>query len=540
MPQVYNSQTNKFEGGQPPLMIMPLPSVIIGSAVELTASTIAAAKATAPVWKTVTTSNADKILTAAAALGGGAARLISFLRKRLHDVFIAVMVAPAWLDFGNWESGAYSDFFQKVFAAITLGLIKPDEDWRKTKTASPEVFDKVYNTYKLSGAVGIEDPNKRQSVLFTRDNLIDLIDIIGAHLLLASGAASTKDVLLASQLFIVFSTPTGAPPPGASSSAGGAGAVRAVSVAPTKVYSGILSQGTLGEGLTFIPRPDDMIESVAELQEAAQNNLAAYLMTLPGKVVYEVKIVSSVVTRDGFTQTGDMQSVLSAYKADGTPVYKRVRNKFATLSLFVMTDKGSRVKIATIILGPTDSVKLNPAPNVLRALEGAIQSSILTTDVSEIKTIATSTPVTVKPPETAAPPAQKSAPEKNPAKPTTQYSSRFNKDGTIEVTDNFKVGNFSAAGTYRPTSSTYLKLLSSGLVSPPLPYGSTTVSASGGGAGAAGASAQTLFEWYQANGQPLPSVSARSQIYEAEGLGKASLYTGTAEQNTKLLAALKS
>jgi hypothetical protein len=54
-----------------------------------------------------------------------------------------------------------------------------------------------------------------------------------------------------------------------------------------------------------------------------------------------------------------------------------------------------------------------------------------------------------------------------------------------------------------------------------------------------GASAVTIYQWYQAQGQSLPSVSARSVIYEGFGLGSRNYYTGTSEQNTKLLSALK-
>jgi hypothetical protein len=59
------------------------------------------------------------------------------------------------------------------------------------------------------------------------------------------------------------------------------------------------------------------------------------------------------------------------------------------------------------------------------------------------------------------------------------------------------------------------------------------------GTAKSGSSASTLFEWYQAQGQALPSVTTRAKLYQSLGLGQASFYTGTAEQNTKLLNALK-
>jgi hypothetical protein len=48
----------------------------------------------------------------------------------------------------------------------------------------------------------------------------------------------------------------------------------------------------------------------------------------------------------------------------------------------------------------------------------------------------------------------------------------------------------------------------------------------------------TLSEYYTQKGQALPSVLERAKIYEQQGLGSASVYAGTAEQNTALLSKL--
>jgi hypothetical protein len=51
--------------------------------------------------------------------------------------------------------------------------------------------------------------------------------------------------------------------------------------------------------------------------------------------------------------------------------------------------------------------------------------------------------------------------------------------------------------------------------------------------------AQNLYDFYTGQGQALPSVQERSSIYEQAGLGSASTYAGTAEQNTALLGKLQ-
>lgn len=429
---------------------------------------------------------ASAVLSGAKTTMRGAGKAVDFLQGKLNTVFLAFLVIGGFIDFANWETGAYSNFFQNLFAKITGGLLVPNEDYRKTKTASPEVFTKVYETYKLSGAVGINDPFKMQSLLFTRDNLIDLVDQVGAGLLLAQGSASTKEVLLGTQLYIVFSQAAinagGAAPVSTSTGGGTSGG----SVAPiTKVFTGIVSQGVVGQGLVFTPRPDDLIESAEELRQAAANNLSAYLVALPGKIVYEVKVVPSIVTREGFRQSGQTQQIKTGTYADGRPKYKTVTNKFAQLVVYALTDKGTRTKLTTIVLGPTDSAKLTVAVNDLRELEQALPGLVTTTDINDITGIATSNPITV-----STPPAAGGTPTPAPG---------------------------AAVSGQSPTS---------------LPAGVSS-------ANVPGLSAATLTEWYQAQGQALPSVSTRSQIYAQLGLGQAGYYSGTTEQNTKLLAALK-
>lgn len=49
----------------------------------------------------------------------------------------------------------------------------------------------------------------------------------------------------------------------------------------------------------------------------------------------------------------------------------------------------------------------------------------------------------------------------------------------------------------------------------------------------------TLYDYYTAQKQPLPSISDRAKLYEQAGLGSATSYTGTAAQNTSLLKTLQ-
>ena len=54
-----------------------------------------------------------------------------------------------------------------------------------------------------------------------------------------------------------------------------------------------------------------------------------------------------------------------------------------------------------------------------------------------------------------------------------------------------------------------------------------------------GGTATTLYDYYSAQGKALPTVSARSTLFEQLGLGTAGAYKGTAAQNEELLSALQ-
>jgi len=476
------------------------------------------------------------------------------LIKTVGVTFMGFMVIGNWIDFGNWNNGAYQKSMQKFLSWISFGALVPDEDYRKSLTVSDEIFSKVYNTFKTGGALGIQDPYKAIEVPFTRDNLLDLTDQVGATLLLTDGSASAKKVLAATLPMIIFNTTSDVD--SAITTYGGATTktiATTTTQATTKVFTGIVSQGVVGAGLVFTSRPDDLIESAEELRAAASNNLALYLNTLLGKIVYEVKVVSSIITKDGFKQTGTTQRIQTGTYSNGTPKYKTVTNKFATIIVYAITDKGSRSKLTTIVLGPVDSAKLTVGTNDLRTLETELPSLVTTNDINEINEIKTETETVVTKKEETT----KVAEEETTFKKWVIVSTRsgnfqtgpFNSQKKVDTEIKELVNKWANKGyTFRGASESETNprlrefkgfsnstTVESELVSDTTNSESSTITT----VKKAGADAKTLYEWYQAQGQTLPSVSGRSVIYEGLGLGQRSYYTGTAEQNTKLLNALK-
>jgi hypothetical protein len=411
---------------------------------------------------------------------GMAKRLLSGLVKLLGKgtgvfwLFAALtqIIEPLWYQPGQ---------IQKVLNAVGFDVSVPGASITEApgpfSKDSSVTFTDFAKSIEAAGVKGINNPGAMQSQLYSRENLAALVNYVYGQGILSGRNLKVADLLPEMSKYLV----------GASSSAGLPSPTTSVTTTPVipKVYTGIVSQGVIGKGLAFTPRPDDLIESIEELRQAAANNLAPFLETVLSKIIYEVKIVSSIITKDGFKQTGTVQQIRSGTTATGAPKYKTVVNKFATLNLYVLTDKGVRSKIATVVLGPTNSAKLTVGMNDIREVETSLPALVTTNDINEIKGIETLQTVTV------------STPTANGGTPIPSFNT-----GSV--------------------------------VTPASPV-STQASASS----VAGYNALTLFDWYKAQGQSLPSVAERSITYETLGLGQKSFYTGTAEQNSKLLTMLK-
>jgi hypothetical protein len=482
--------------------------------------------------------------------------------SKIANVVVAVIGVPVGvgllvvntIDFAAWPSSSYQNAFQKFFSFFGLN---PDTEAKSSKVLSEDMWNKVYNTYVQLGATGINNPFTNQSQTFSRDTLIALVDKIAAGIIAEKGKVTLKEIIGATQGFLVMGAPVTDNKIntvfGTATSAITATST-SVTVSPiTKVFTGIVSQGVVGQGLVFEARPDDMIESAEELRQAAANNLAPYLNTLLGKIVYEVKVVSNIITKEGFKQSGTTQKIISGYDSKGNAKYKTVTNKFATLVVYALTDKGSRAKLTTIVLGPTDSAKLTIGTEDLRTLETELPNLVTTTDINDIKEINTNT--------TQDSTATSAITATSTTTATNDWWIQFEAQGKM-----YKVGPFTNPGAANiaaididkqynkakishgpfnikkenPNFEIWNGITASGQVSS-VPVSGTTAEVSGGSSNTpkVGQNATTLSEWYQAQGQSLPSIAARSLIYAGFDLGQSSYYTGTAEQNTKLLSALK-
>ena len=306
-----------------------------------------------------------------------------------------------------------------------------------------------------------------------------------------------------------------------------------------RVFTGVISQGRLGEKADFTPRPNDLIETADELRESAAINLSEFYKALPGKIVYEIKVVSQVRTKDGFIQRGEARNIQVGYFKSGAPKYNRIINKFAVLDIFIFTERNIRTKITQIVLGPVDSAKLVIRPEQLQVIEQTLKKELVTSDIKTIQSIQTPQPVTVIPPPTAP------APAPAPAGPTFYID-----PSTIQWAESTHASWFSYnapdGNTYiiRKKDNQWYRESDNALVvttqpAAPAPAPAAPTVSIPPSNNPNKCLASTIAEFFDVNRLVYPSVEERSKLYEAFGLGKAAYYTGTAEQNIKLLQELK-
>lgn len=541
-----------------------------------TANTPGAAVATSVATNTEITAVAEMVAKTKGVSSSVVLKIFGVISATIGTTSLALLAVAQWIDFGNWNSGAYQGTFNRLYARF--GLV-PDQHQASPRVASQEMFDKVYNAMRNEGITEIRHPETGQVLPFTAPNAVIVIDKLASKLFIEKGKVTAAELLGLTLALTNFSN--AAPARAAATST--AASASAASPQTIKVFTGIVSSGSIKAPTEFSARPDDLIMSVGELETAAANNLAPYLAALPNKVRYEIKVVSSITTRDGFTQRGTTQRVQNGVYANGSPKYKMVTNKFAVMRLYIVTDTGTRHKLTDITLGPTDAINFQPSANDISAVESYLQSSIHTSDAGAITSGDGSQPLaTAEQGNSAAATGQANT------RPTDRKITNPDYGGVIVAADtNFAdiyrvvgsqlwhaypyndlyteaekiqlAGNASkfaglrdrlAAIGIEPDRIARAQYITDYIVPAQRAgneigksiwelFAATNTEQPVSATASPACSASNLSAFYAALGQSLPGIEARSKVYEAAGLGSAAYYVGTSEQNVKLLAALK-
>lgn len=501
---------------------------------------------------------------------------VSTIAKFVGTSSLALLAIAQWIDFGNWNSGAYQGTFNRLYSKFGL---KPDENYSGPRVASEDMFNKVFTAMQNEGITQIRHPDTGEVLQFTQQNAVTVIDKLASKLFITEGKVGAKELLAltlalttlksSGSTVAVVSTPTVAAAP--------------VQTPTVRVFTGVVSQGVVGGGVQFTERRDDLIEDAREMREAAFNNLAGFVASLSSLVRYEIKIQTNITTKDGFIQRGAAQQVVSGTNKDGTPKYRTVVNRFAVVNVYILNEKGGRTKLRQIVLGPVDAVRFSPSVSELAGIEKYIQENLVTSRTDSVQQIITqngvqngdSVETIISSQETSG----KMAPQKlvNPNvegiytdkdkylgeiyrnvgnevwvfSPYQELFSETEKQELAPRSDKFSLipqrlrdvgiepGVFGTVPFIADVKNdaqkrdAYKSKGTQEFFYPLTPAPTVAATAS------PVCTAATLSEFYTARGTQLPPVSERAEIYASLNLGQSSYYTGTTEQNVKLLAALK-
>jgi len=484
----------------------------------------------------------------------------SALRKSITKAFktfgptqwlVVLMVLQGvgdWFVFARPQLQKYAD---DLFGdgAVTL----PGASTTPPGFSGPE-WNAFFESLLSQNPIAIESEEKQQSIVFSKDALANLATWTYGQQLVTSKETGLKALQDAITKSITFAAPSkrdrtsNASSASSSPSSGSVSGGTSSSVAPV-VFTGVVSQGTLGGSNNFVPRPDDLIIDIADLEAAMRNNLAPFLASLPSRVAYEIKVQPSYTTRDGLTIRGASQQVKTGTFADGSPKYKSVVNKFAILNLYLVSSRGTRTKIDQIVLGPTDAARFQPQQGDLTTLENAVRQTI-TTSYSKA-----SSSVSSRGAEN-----EKATKLQNKTR-RAEGAGEFKLGGSDGAQKIFRNPDGSIPYVFRRKNGVHFSVDVKDGENPvevarrdgyasfeetPVSFGAVDPARVIYNDAGAFANAQkpfvqepaTLAEYYAARNEPMQSVSDRALLYEKYDLGPANFYTGSAEQNAKLLNAL--
>lgn len=287
----------------------------------------------------------------------------------------------------------------RAMAAIGLGgvfqwPVTPKELQPGSYTATE--FVELFNQLSVNGATVINNTFERQSQVFDKGNLAQLVNAIVGTLIMQGKPSKKADILKELPKYINTSGAGGvvstySPSPAKPSTP-------ATPVAsPVKIFTGIVASGVLGVSRTFESATDGYIDSDDDLKATASQTLANFVLTLPAQFKYEIGIVSTFRSPGGFSQKGEMVKVVSSYLKDGTPKYKTLYKKFAVLKVYIFDQNGRKIILLTENMGQVNSTDYTPSIGALSTLANKLTSEIFTTDVGEIKQTATAPQSSVPP-----------------------------------------------------------------------------------------------------------------------------------------------
>jgi len=240
-------------------------------------------------------------------------------------------------------------------------------------------FKDLYNSLEAAGIVGIEDPEKRQTLLYSREALAGLVEYVYGKQVQNGSAPLARQLTPLLQQYLRFkgaaprSTTGGGTTGGATSSASVASytpdaSSRPLAGAPALSGSGASNASALASLTTAY------IDDATELQAQAAAALRAFITSLGGDLVVEIKTVSRYTDDEGATHYGGVATVQDGVTNDGKPKLRKYTGQFAILEIFYDVPGPGRKKLISIPLGSVNVAAYRPTANDLALVASSVSS----------------------------------------------------------------------------------------------------------------------------------------------------------------------
>ncbi len=138
--------------------------------------------------------------------------------------------------------------------------------------------------------------------------------------------------------------------------------VTTTKTAKPKVYVGTILGGTVGKAWPFVRVLDDEITDEKDLMNDAQINMTNWLMSLPGKITYEIQVKYNPFDENQVRKIG----------------------YWITLALYVNNNLNKRLFIDEILLGPINPVKYWPDQQLNTSINVTLPNLLKPTEIKEL------------------------------------------------------------------------------------------------------------------------------------------------------------
>lgn len=264
--------------------------------------------------------------------------IADFGMKIAGVTFLGFMVTAQFIDFGNWNSGAYQKTFQGILSKF--GLV-PDQRAPTSNVLSDDMWRRILGIYIELGAVSILDPERGDVLSFTSANFRRVVDKIASRIIFENGKVTLEELLAATQMFITLGEPV---TEAKVDRIFGVATAQAAAVT-TKTLTQINIEGIPFGQIIVPPLVIEKISNQEELKEAIRGTIAQFTNQIANRLSFEIQMVRYWVDPQGQMIVPNPSVYIERKTTSIGESTKTVQNKIVVLSVYFTSHEAKRVKI---------------------------------------------------------------------------------------------------------------------------------------------------------------------------------------------------